>query len=195
MKHGGLLAWLVLALTPCLVQAQAVGAIVEQRHVPVARTVEAVVGPWMQKEQPPGAIVVVRCDGQTQFFPFGQADVTHHKAVTPDTVFELASITKVFTTTSLAMELEAGRMKLDDPVAQRPYFKASAKMTQCLAWQRVDFEGQLLIDKNGGLSGTSTYIGMLPGRQIGVGLMANRGKCRVTAIGRELLLALAGKKP
>jgi CubicO group peptidase (beta-lactamase class C family) len=30
-------------------------------------------------------------------------------------VFELASITKVFTTTSLAMELEAGKMQLDDP--------------------------------------------------------------------------------
>jgi CubicO group peptidase (beta-lactamase class C family) len=77
--------------------------------------------------------------------------------------------------------------------AQKPYFKASAKMMQGLAWQRVKLEGQLVIDKNGGLTGTSTYIGMMPQRHLGVVVMANRGKCTATAVGRKLLLALAGK--
>ena len=76
------------------------------------------------KEQPPGVIVVVRDGGKTQFFPFGEADKAHRNAVTPDTLFELASVTKVFTTTSLAMELEAGNMRLDDPVAKYlPYLR------------------------------------------------------------------------
>ena len=35
---------------------------------------------------------------------------------------------------------------------------------------------------------------MLPDRKIGVVVMANRGKCKATAIGRRLLLALAGKE-
>jgi beta-lactamase class C len=308
-------------------------------------------------------IVVVRHDGLTQFFPFGLADREHRTPVTADTVFELASITKVFTTTSLAMEVQAGRMQLDDVVtdyvpllrdhggdirrvtllqlathtsslprtptvqrpdhdwnkqlliqwlagwqspyppgtkslysnigvgllgfaiadlekkpmidiwreqfltplgmhrtffeprdatpfvaqgygphgqpvshtpvggwpaggrlsssgrdmgnflvanmgertdlpkimaamqfSQRPFFKASANMTQGLAWQRVHIQGELVIDKNGGLTGTSTYIGMLPERHVGVVVMANRGKCQATAVGRQLLIALVAKQ-
>ncbi|MGA2258929.1 MAG: serine hydrolase [Thermoguttaceae bacterium] len=307
-----------------------------------ADTVRAVVGPWMEKQQQPGVIVVVRSGGQTQFFPFGDADKAQHRAITPDSIFELASITKVFTTTSLAMEVLAGRMDLDDHVAkylsylqknggdikkvtlkqlathtsslprtpgrnpdgewnneslmqwlaqwrapyppgskslysnlgvgllgiaianyeqepliavwqgqflkplgmnhtffdiradavsdvvqgynpkgmpvkhmpsgawpaggrlsssgrdmaeflvanlgecidrpritramqfaQKPYFEASRKMTQALAWQRVHLVGELVVDKNGGLQGTSTYIGMLPERHIGVVVMAS----------------------
>ena len=86
--------------------------------------------PWRRssdpgcEEQPPGVIVVVRREGKTRFFPFGEADKAHHKAVTPDTVFELASITKVFTTTSLPMEVEAGNVQLDDPVTKYlPYLR------------------------------------------------------------------------
>ncbi len=92
--------------------------------VTIPDTVHAVVGPWIEKEKPPGVIVVVRHNGRTPFFPFGEADKAQHKAVTPDSIFELASIAKVFTTTSLVM---------------------------------------------------------------------NRGKCMATAVGRKLLLALAGK--
>jgi beta-lactamase class C len=55
-------------------------------------------------------------------------------------------------------------------------------------------DGELVIDKNGGLTGTSTYIGMVPGRKTGVVVMANRGKCNATAIGRKLLLELTEMK-
>ncbi len=130
MKYWGLLSFLALALEPDFIHAQpstgapetiarhAAGGIADGARSPTAPIVEAVVRPWMEKEQPPGVIVVVRCNGQTQFFPFGVADAATHTAVTPDTVFELASITKVFTTTSLAMEVESGNMQLDDAVAK-----------------------------------------------------------------------------
>ncbi len=78
--------------------------------------------------------------------------------------------------------------------AQRPYFEASKKMTQGLAWQRVHLDGELVIDKNGGLSGTSTYIGMLPAHHTGVVVMANRGKCQATGVGRKLLMALIARE-
>ncbi len=78
--------------------------------------------------------------------------------------------------------------------AQRPYFEASQKMTQGLAWQRVHLDGELVIDKNGGLTGTSTYIGMLPEHHTGVVVMANRGKCRATGVGRKLLMALIARE-
>jgi beta-lactamase class C len=79
-------------------------------------------------------------------------------------------------------------------LAQQPYFKASEKMMQGLSWQRVHLEGHLVIDKNGGLDGTSTYIGMIPGKKLGVVVMANRGKRNATGLGRQLLIALAGSK-
>jgi beta-lactamase class C len=332
-------------------------------EVPVAQVVNAVVRPWMAKTQAPGVIVVVRREGKTHFFPLGMADVARRRPVTADTIFELASVTKVFTTTSLAIEVEAGRMRLKDSVAQyipalrgggdirdvtleelathtsslprtpgikeppqgwnkqhvlqwaarwrapyppgtkslysnvalgilgfaiaereerpllavwreqflgplgmrntffeipaearplvaqgygpqgkpvphdpiggwpgggrlsssgrdmaefltanmnetlnvpaitsamqfaqRPFFAASEKMTQGLCWQRVQLQGQLVIDKNGGLTGTSTYIGMLPEHHTGVVVMANRGKCQATAVGRKLLMALIARE-
>jgi beta-lactamase class C len=304
--------------------------------------------------------VVVRHDAKTEFFPYGEANRARRIPVTPDSIFELASITKVFTTTSLAIEVEEGRMRLGDPVdkylpmlqkggdirrvtleqlathtsslprtpgvhrpepwnrrlvlewlerwhapyppgtkslysnlalgvlgfaiaaredeplygvferqflrpldmqntffeiperarermvqgygpagrpverspnrgwpgggylcssgrdmaqfltanlgerpdrpaitkamqlAQQPYFKASERMVQGLCWQRVRIQGKLVIDKNGGLAGTSTYIGMIPERKLGVVVMANRGKSQVTKVGRQLLLKLVG---
>ncbi len=79
--------------------------------------------------------------------------------------------------------------------AQKPYFKASETMMQGLAWQRVHLHGELVIDNNGGLEGTATYIGMNPGRHLGVVVMANRGKSQATGVGRALLTALAGVTP
>lgn len=330
-----------------------------------AQIVKSVVGPWIEKYGPPGTIVVVHREGNTEFFPFGDAHPRRHVPVTPDSIFELASITKVFATTSLAMEVEAGRMRLDDPVdrylpvlregsdirrvtleqlathtsslprepgphpgggpwnrrslmewlvhwrapyppgtkslysnlalgvlgdaisaeerlplqevwekqflhpldmrstffeiperdsdrlvqgfnpegkpvpravangawpaggrlcssgrdmakflaanlgtdknhpaiakamqfAQQPCFQASEHMMQGLAWQRVHLHGELVIDKNGGLDGTATYIGMNPGRQLGVVVMFNKGQCQATGVGRALLTALAGTMP
>lgn len=326
--------------------------------------VKTVTGRWIERYQPPGAIVVVRREGKTEFFPFGNAHPARGIPVDPDSIFELASVTKSFAATSLAIEVEAGHMNLNDPVdrylpvlreggdirqvtlqqlathssslprtpgahprgpwnkhlvmewlirwrapyppgtkslysnlafgvlgdaiaelehqplqevwnrqflhplgmrstffeiperdrfrlvqgfnengrpvpraetnggwpaggrlcssgrdmaqflaanmneapehpritqamqfAQRPYFKASENMMQGLAWQRLHLQGELVIDKNGGLDGTSTYIGMMPEKKLGVVVMANRGKCQSTAVGRRLLLSLAGITP
>src|ERR1700749_37570 len=63
---------------------------------PTAQVVKSVVGPWIEKYQPPGTIVVVHREGTTEFFPFGEAHPRRRVPVTPDSIFELASITKVF---------------------------------------------------------------------------------------------------
>jgi len=332
---------------------------------PTEQTVRRVVKPWMEKYQPPGTIVVVHREGKTEFIPLGFAHPKRRDPVTPDSIFELASITKVFATTSLAIEVEQGKMRLEDPVdkflpilregrdirhvtllqlathssslprvpgkhpgggpwtrpslmqwlvrweapypqgtkslysnlalgvlgdaiaaeereplqevwnkqflhplemhstffevpereagrlvqgfdlnghpvaratnngawpaggrlcstgrdmgrflaanlgeapnhpkiveamqfAQKPYFQASKTMMQGLAWQRVHLHGELIIDKNGGLDGTATYIGINPGRKLGVVVLCNKGKSQATAIGRDLLTALAGITP
>ncbi len=48
----------------------------------------------------------------------GYADLARGERVTPDTLFRAASITKLFTTTLVLQEIEAGRIALDDPVNQ-----------------------------------------------------------------------------
>lgn len=45
---------------------------------------------------------------------FGLADIARGEPVTPDTRFRAASISKLFTTTLVLQEIEAGRMGLDD---------------------------------------------------------------------------------
>lgn len=361
-----------MTLRPVLLATVAIGlfassALAQPRLDHTAKLVTATLRPWIDKEQPPGVVVIVHRHGTTEFFPFGEANRERQIPVTAESMFELASITKVFTTTSLALEVEAGRMQLGDPVdrylpalrqgrdirrvtleqlathtsslprtpgphpdgpqnagwnrravmqwleqwqaphppgtkslysnlgvgvlgfaiaaheqqplqtvferqflhslgmrhtffeipeadrgllvqgysprgkpverpehnagwpaggrlvssgrdmarflaanlgddaghpritramqfAQQPRFKASPRMVQGLCWQRVQLDGELVIDKNGGLTGTSTYIGMVPGKKTGVVVMANRGKCNATAIGRKLLLELTELK-
>ncbi len=68
----------------------------------------------------PGAVVVAHEDGrETAAAAVGDAVVSPERiAATEETIFDLASLTKVLSTTLLvAMEVEAGRLSLDDPVA------------------------------------------------------------------------------
>jgi hypothetical protein len=48
-----------------------------------------------------------------------------------------------------------------------------------------------ILDKNGGLNNTSTYIGFASQRKLGVVILVNRGKQHATGIGRQILHALA----
>jgi hypothetical protein len=60
-----------------------------------------------------------------------------------------------------------------------------------LAWQIVSAGNFTIIDKNGGLNNTSTYIGFATQRKLGVVIFVNRGKQHATGIGRQILHALA----
>jgi beta-lactamase class C len=48
-----------------------------------------------------------------------------------------------------------------------------------------------IIDKNGGLNNTSTYIGMIPQKRLGIVILSNCGKEPATRTGRQIMLALA----
>jgi beta-lactamase class C len=76
-------------------------------------------------------------------------------------------------------------------IAQKGYYKVNDHLTMGLAWQRVETKGLLLIDKNGGVPGFSSYIGMIPEKKIGIVILANKSKAECTKIGRLLLLRLA----
>ena len=76
-------------------------------------------------------------------------------------------------------------------LAQQPVFTVNPHFKQGLAWQVVSAGSLTIVDKNGGLPNTSTYIGFAPQQKLGVVILVNRGKQRATGIGRQILHALA----
>jgi beta-lactamase class C len=76
-------------------------------------------------------------------------------------------------------------------LAQQPVFTVNPHFSQALAWQDVRSGNLTILDKNGGLPNTSTWIGFTPQRKIGVVLLCNRGNQPATRIGRQILHALA----
>jgi beta-lactamase class C len=73
---------------------------------------------------------------------------------------------------------------------QHGIFPMSRRVTQGLAWE-VDRGPPLIIEKNGGLNNTTSYIGMMPGEKLGVVILSNRGSNNAGArIGRRIMLGL-----
>jgi beta-lactamase class C len=87
-----------------------------------------------------------------------------------------------------------GAMENAMALAQQPVFTVNPHFKQALAWQDVRSGNLLIIDKNGGLNNTSTYIGFAPQRKLGVVILVNRGKQHATGIGRQILHALAQER-
>jgi CubicO group peptidase (beta-lactamase class C family) len=79
----------------------------------------------MKHWAPPGAaVVVVRGDQVVYLKGFGVRDVTTKAPVTPDTIFAIGSTTKAFTTAAMALLVDEGKMRWDDPVRKHlPYFR------------------------------------------------------------------------
>ncbi len=75
--------------------------------------------------------------------------------------------------------------------AQQPVFTVSPRLKIGLAWQIVSSGNLRILDKNGGLNNTSTYVGFAPQRKLAVVILVNRGKQHATGIGRQILHALA----
>jgi beta-lactamase class C len=88
---------------------------------------------------------------------------------------------------------------LDDPalqaalrLARRGVFPMSRHVAQAIAWE-VNRGPPLIIEKNGGLNNTSTYIGIMPAEKLGIVILSNRGSDNAAGrIGRRIMLRLAG---
>uniref|UniRef100_UPI003367B9C5 cephalosporin-hydrolyzing class C beta-lactamase MIR-34 n=1 Tax=Enterobacter roggenkampii TaxID=1812935 RepID=UPI003367B9C5 len=84
----------------------------------LAEVVERTVTPLMNAQAIPGMAVAVIYQGQPHYFTFGKADVTANKPVTPQTLFELGSISKTFTGVLGGDAIARGEIALGDPVAK-----------------------------------------------------------------------------
>jgi beta-lactamase class C len=88
-------------------------------------------------------------------------------------------------------------LSLDDPLraalafTQQPAFRITPRNSQALAWEIIH-EGELtIVEKNGGLTNASSYVGMIPGRKLGIVILSNRGDQYPAEVGRCIMLALA----
>jgi len=86
--------------------------------VPHLETVDAAVEPLMEAGHFPGMAVAVMREGEpVHVGSYGLASIEHDVPVTPDTVFELASLTKHMTALAVLTLAEEGRLSLDAPVS------------------------------------------------------------------------------
>jgi beta-lactamase class C len=65
-----------------------------------------------------GLAVAVRTAGHTQFFNYGFADQLTKRPITSDTLFNVASVRKLFDASLVALGTLRGELSLDDPVSR-----------------------------------------------------------------------------
>jgi len=85
----------------------------------------------MEKQHVPGLALLVSRDGQPiRAEGYGLANVELQVSVRPETIFQSGSVGKQFTATAVMMLVEAGRVRLEDPLSQ--YFPQGPAW-----WQKV----------------------------------------------------------
>jgi CubicO group peptidase (beta-lactamase class C family) len=90
-----------------------------------ARAVDKLVNGTLKAWQIPGAAVaIVRNDRVVYVHGYGTKELGGTDPVTPDTLFQIASTSKAFTTASMAILAAEGKLSWDDPVKKHvPYFR------------------------------------------------------------------------
>src|SRR4051812_1030246 len=77
------------------------------------------IDPLIRAARIPGAAVAVVLDGAVVFAQgFGHRDVAKTKPVTRDTIYPIASTSKAFNATLIAMLVEEGRLGWDTPIVE-----------------------------------------------------------------------------
>ena len=80
--------------------------------------VERLFNLWVKQRHMPGAVMGILIDGELAWVKSaGVRELDGRAAVTPDTVFRIASMTKSFTALAILKLRDEGKLSLDDPVA------------------------------------------------------------------------------
>lgn len=79
--------------------------------------IDELFGFYAEGDRPGYAIAILR-DGETLVAKgYGVADIENDRRITPDTPFNLASLSKQFTGAAIALEIAKGSVNLDDPLS------------------------------------------------------------------------------
>jgi CubicO group peptidase (beta-lactamase class C family) len=86
-------------------------------HAAPPPNAEAALKAWLGRQPGGAAVAWVEADGVT-FYTAGSFGANDARVVSPDTLFEIGSVTKVFTSLLLAESERAGKVSRDDPAAK-----------------------------------------------------------------------------
>jgi len=90
----------------------------EQRSTSIRQTVDAIIQALMAKDHIPGMAVAVADGGKAYVFNYGVASVNPRVPVNDDTLFELGSVTKIFTATLASWAQVQHRLSLGERTAK-----------------------------------------------------------------------------
>ena len=76
-------------------------------------------------------------------------------------------------------------------MTQHEIFRVDEKFGQGMAWETVHLPEATVVDKPGGLNNASGYLGLVPARQIGIVLLANRSEYPHEIVRYRILPALS----
>ena len=98
---------------------------------PDPKAIDKIIFSTMKAWRIPGAAVaVVKNDRVVHIAAYGSKDLSGTNPVSPDTLFQIASTSKAFATTAMAMLVSEGKMGWDDPVRKHvPYFRLADMCT------------------------------------------------------------------
>ncbi|EOF7684197.1 PDC family class C beta-lactamase [Pseudomonas aeruginosa] len=80
--------------------------------------VDAAVQPVMKANDIPGLAVAISLKGEPHYFSYGLASKEDGRRVTPETLFEIGSVSKTFTVPLAGYALAQDKMRLDDRASQ-----------------------------------------------------------------------------
>ena len=81
-----------------------------------AAKIDQLFAQWDRADSPGAAVVVVKDGAVVYLHGYGCADLEHRIPITPQTLFDVASVAKQFTGLSVAMLVGQGKLSLDDDV-------------------------------------------------------------------------------
>lgn len=79
-------------------------------------TIDSIIGELYTPPRDTGLVVGVTEGGRSSVFGYGKKQVTDNGPPEGDTLYEIGSVTKVFTTSLLSLLVSQGKLNLDDPV-------------------------------------------------------------------------------
>ncbi len=92
----------------------------DQRRIALTSTVDTLLDQYDSTATPGGVVAIVKNGKIVYQRAYGMADLERRVAVMPHTIFDIASISKQFTTAALALLEERGQVAVDDDI--RKYF-------------------------------------------------------------------------
>ncbi|MBS1530973.1 MAG: beta-lactamase family protein, partial [Bacteroidetes bacterium] len=87
-------------------------------QTPADKKIDSAARKYIQKANTVGLSIAILKNGITTVYEYGETARDNHQLPNANTLFEIGSITKTFTSTLLAYYVNEGKVKLDDPITK-----------------------------------------------------------------------------